>query len=306
MAADSKARLEDIYLPYKPKRRTKAQIAREAGLEPLADQLLAHPGTVPEQAAAGYVDAERGVPDAAAALDGARAILVERFAEDADLIGELREQMWSRGRLVSRVREGREEAGAKFADYFEFAEPFTALPSHRILAMMRGEKEEILDLTMDPGEPPADGPAPSVPSDYATKIARRYDVRDQGRPGDRWLGDTVAWAWRTRISVHLGVDLRMRLWQRAEDEAVVVFAANLRDLLLAAPAGSRSTMGLDPGFRTGVKVAVVDGTGKAVATDTIYPHELKRGGAAVRHPGPARRAGRSPSPRWPGWPRRTG
>ena len=292
MAADSKARLEDIYLPYKPKRRTKAQIAREAGLEPLADQLLAHPGTVPEQAAAGYVDAERGVPDAAAALDGARAILVERFAEDADLIGELREQMWSRGRLVSRVREGREEAGAKFADYFEFAEPFTALPSHRILAMMRGEKEEILDLTMDPGEPPADGPAPSVPSDYATKIARRYDVRDQGRPGDRWLGDTVAWAWRTRISVHLGVNLRMRLWQRAEDEAVVVFAANLRDLLLAAPAGSRSTMGLDPGFRTGVKVAVVDGTGKAVATDTIYPHELKRGGAASAG------SSRAGSPRW--------
>jgi uncharacterized protein len=279
MAADSKARLEDIYLPYKPKRRTKAQIAREAGLEPLADQLLGHPETSPEQAAAEYVDVERGVPDTAAALDGARAILVERFAEDADLIGELREQMWSRGRLVSRVREGREEAGAKFADYFEFAEPFTALPSHRILAMMRGEKEEILDLTMDPGEPPADGLAPSGPSDYATKIARRHDVRDQGRPADRWLGDTVQWAWRTRIAVHLGVDLRMRLWQRAEDEAVAVFAANLRDLLLAAPAGTRPTMGLDPGFRTGVKVAVVDGTGKAVATDTIYPHELRRGGA---------------------------
>ena len=302
MAADSKARLEDIYLPYKPKRRTKAQIAREAGLEPLADQLLTHPETVPEQAAADFVAAERGVPDVAAALDGARAILVERFAEDADLIGELREQMWSRGRLVSRVREGRQEAGAKFADYFEFAEPFTALPSHRILAMMRGEKEEILDLTMDPGEPPADGLAPSAPSDYATKIARRYDVRDQGRPGDRWLGDTVQWAWRTRISVHLGVDLRMRLWQRAEDEAVVVFAANLRDLLLAAPAGSRPTMGLDPGFRTGVKVAVVDETGKAVATDTIYPHELRRGGTG----GPARRDGRNPSPRWPGWPQPTG
>jgi protein Tex len=279
MAADSKARLEDIYLPYKPKRRTRAQVAREAGLEPLADQLLAHPETVPEQAAADYVDAGRGVADVAAALDGARAILVERFGEDADLIGELREQMWSRGRLVSRVREGREEAGAKFAGYFEFAEPFTALPSHRILAMMRGEKEEVLDLTMDPGEPPADGLAPAAPSDYATKIARRYDVADQGRPADRWLGDTVQWAWRTRIAVHLGVDLRMRLWQRAEDEAVAVFAANLRDLLLAAPAGTRATMGLDPGFRTGVKVAVVDGTGKAVATDTIYPHELKRGGA---------------------------
>ena len=287
MAADSKARLEDIYLPYKPKRRTRAQIAREAGLEPLADQLLAHPETAPQQAAADYVDAERGVPDVAAALDGARAILVERFAEDADLIGELREQMWSRGRLVSRVREGREEAGAKYADYFEFAEPFTALPSHRILAMMRGEKEEILDLTMDAGEPPADGLAPPAPSDYATKIARRYDVADQGRPGDRWLGETVQWAWRTRIAVHLGVDLRMRLWQRAEDEAVAVFAANLRDLLLAAPAGTRPTMGLDPGFRTGVKVAVVDGTGKAVATDTIYPHELRRGGA-----------GGAGSPRW--------
>ena len=287
MAADSKARLEDIYLPYKPKRRTRAQVAREAGLEPLADQLLAHPGTVPEQAAADYVGAGRGVADVAAALDGARAILVERFGEDADLIGELREQMWSRGRLVSRVREGREEAGAKFAGYFEFAEPFTALPSHRILAMMRGEKEEVLDLTMDPGEPPADGLAPPAPSDYATKIARRYDVADQGRPADRWLGDTVQWAWRTRIAVHLGVDLRMRLWQRAEDEAVTVFAANLRDLLLAAPAGTRATMGLDPGFRTGVKVAVVDGTGKAVATDTIYPHELKRGGA-----------GGAGSPRW--------
>ena len=227
------------------------------------------------------------MPDVAAALDGARAILVERFAEDADLIGELREQMWSRGRLVSRVREGREEAGAKYADYFEFAEAFTALPSHRILAMMRGEKEEILDLTMDAGEPPADGLAPPAPSDYATKIARRYDVADQGRPGDRWLGDTVQWAWRTRIAVHLGVNLRMRLWQRAEDEAVAVFAANLRDLLLAAPAGTRPTMGLDPGFRTGVKVAVVDGTGKAVATETIFPHELKRGGA-----------GGAGSPRW--------
>ncbi|MGH3120735.1 MAG: Tex family protein, partial [Streptosporangiaceae bacterium] len=302
MAADSKARLEDIYLPYKPKRRTRAQIAREAGLEPLADLLLAHPETGPQRAAADYVDAERGVPDVAAALDGARAILVERFAEDADLIGELREQMWSRGRLVSRVREGREEAGAKFADYFEFAEPFTALPSHRILAMMRGEKEEVLDLTMDPGEPPATGLAPSAPSDYATKIARRYDVHDQGRPGDHWLGETVQWAWRTRIAVHLGVDLRMRLWQRAEDEAVVVFAANLRDLLLAAPAGTRPTMGLDPGFRTGVKVAVLDETGKSVATDTIYPHELRRGGAASAGSSGAGSSGagsgRSGSGRW--------
>jgi uncharacterized protein len=280
MAADSKARLEDIYLPYKPKRRTKAQIAREAGLEPLADELLSGPGHDPQEAAAAYADPARGVADAAAALDGARAILVERFAEDADLIGELRERMWSAGRLVSKVREGKEEAGAKFADYFDFAEPFTRLPSHRILAMFRGEKEEILDLTMDPGEPAPDGDAapgagPALPM-YEAPIARRFGIADRGRPADRWLAETVRWAWRTRILVHLGVDLRMRLWQHAEDEAVRVFAANLRDLLLAAPAGARATMGLDPGFRTGVKVAVVDPTGKVVAAETIYPHEPRR------------------------------
>jgi uncharacterized protein len=269
MAADSKARLEDIYLPYKPKRRTKAQIAREAGLEPLADLLLGDPTTDPATAALSYVDTEKGVADPAAALDGARAILVERFAEDADLIGALRERMWSQGRLVSRVREGRQEAGAKFADYFDFAEPFTSLPSHRILAMFRGEKEEMLDLTMEPEE---DSPV----SSYEPLIAARFGVADQGRPADRWLADTVRWAWRTRILIHLGGDLRTRLWQAAEDEAVRVFAANLRDLLLAAPAGARPTMGLDPGFRTGVKVAVVDATGKVVATGTIYPHEPAR------------------------------
>jgi protein Tex len=268
MAADSKARLEDIYLPYKPKRRTKAQIAREAGLQPLAE-LLGDPSQDPQQAAAAFVDAGRGVPDVTAALDGARAILAEGFAEDADLIGELRELMWSRGRLVSRVRPGAEQAGAKFADYFEFGEPFTALPSHRILAMMRGEKEQILDLTLDPGD---EGPV----SDYETRIARRAGLAAQSGPGDRWLAETVRWAWRTRIAVHLSVDLRMRLWQRAEDEAVAVFGANLRDLLLAAPAGARPVLGLDPGFRTGVKVAVVDGTGKPVATETIYPHEPRR------------------------------
>ncbi|HEY4462213.1 MAG TPA: Tex family protein [Streptosporangiaceae bacterium] len=275
MAADSKARLEDIYLPYKPKRRTKAQIAREAGLEPLADLLFGAPDTDPQQSAVGYINPAAGVADAAAALDGARAILVERFAEDADLIGELRERMWSAGRAVSRVREGREDAGAKFADYFDFAEPFTKLPSHRILALFRGEKEEFLDLTMDPGDEPAAG-APAAISGYEARIARQFGLDDRGRAADRWLAETVRWAWRTRILVHLGVDLRMWLWQRAEDEAVRVFAANLRDLLLAAPAGARTTMGLDPGFRTGVKVAVVDATGKAVATDTIYPHEPRR------------------------------
>ena len=282
MAADSKARLEDIYLPYKPKRRTKAQIAREAGLEPLADGLLADPGRDPQQEAAAYVDAARGVADAAAALDGARAILSERFAEDADLIGVLRERMWSRGRLVSRVRDGQQEAGAKFADYFEFAELFTRLPSHRILALLRGEKEEVLDLELDPGAvtPEADGTF----SDYEAQVAEHFGVADQGLPADRWLADTVRWSWRTRILVRLGVDLRMRLWQGAEEDAVVVFAANLRDLLLAAPAGARTTMGLDPGFRTGVKVAVVDATGKAVTTETIYPHDLKRAAAGGPRP----------------------
>ncbi|MEV7565941.1 Tex family protein [Streptomyces tanashiensis] len=265
-AADTKARLEDIYLPFKPKRRTKAQIAREAGLEPLAEGLLGDPSVEPAAAAAAFVDADKGVADAAAALEGARAILAEKFSEDADLIGELRERMWGRGRLVAKVREGQEEAGAKFADYFDFAEPFTALPSHRVLAMLRGEKEDALSLELEPEEP-TEGP-----SSYEGIVAGRFGVADRGRPGDKWLRDTVRWAWRTRILVHLGIDLRLRLRTAAEDEAVRVFAANLRDLLLAAPAGTRATLGLDPGFRTGVKVAVVDATGKVVATDTIYPH----------------------------------
>ncbi|MFI8766401.1 Tex family protein [Streptomyces sp. NPDC053792] len=265
-AADTKARLEDIYLPFKPKRRTKAQIAREAGLEPLAEGLLADPSVEPAAAAAAFVDGDKGVADAAAALEGARAILAEKFSEDADLIGELRERMWGRGRLVAKVREGQEEAGAKFADYFDFAEPFTALPSHRVLAMLRGEKEDALSLDLEPEEP-TEGP-----SSYEGIVAGRFGVADRGRPGDKWLQDTVRWAWRTRILVHLGIDLRLRLRTAAEDEAVRVFATNLRDLLLAAPAGTRATLGLDPGFRTGVKVAVVDATGKVVATDTIYPH----------------------------------
>ncbi|HEY8454532.1 MAG TPA: Tex family protein [Actinopolymorphaceae bacterium] len=276
MAADTKARLEDIYLPYKPKRRTKAQIAREAGLEPLADALLTDPTCEPHRAARAYVDPDKGVADVAAALDGARAILVERFAEDADLVGELREFVWERGRLTSKVREGREEAGAKFSDYFDATEPLSSLPSHRILAMFRGEKEEVLDLAVDLDET----------SEAEARIARRFGIAGslaaaQDSPAtaterDRWLAETVQWAWRTRIFVHLTIDLRMRLRQNAEDEAVRIFAANLRDLLLAAPAGARPTMGLDPGYRTGVKVAVVDGTGKVVATDAIYPHPPQR------------------------------
>ncbi|WSY11319.1 RNA-binding transcriptional accessory protein [Embleya sp. NBC_00896] len=272
LAADSKARLEDIYLPYKTKRRTKAQIAREAGLEPLALALLGDPSRDPAGEAAAFVDADKGVADAQAALDGARSILVERFAEDADLIGALREKMWTRGRVVAKVRAGKEEAGAKFADYFDFAEPFTKLPSHRILAMFRGEKEDVLDLTLAPSQDEeAEGP-----TEYERSIAHTFGITNRDRPADKWLADTVRWAWRTRILVHLGIDLRGRLRQEAEDEAVRVFAANLRDLLLAAPAGTRATMGLDPGLRTGVKVAVTDDTGKVVATETIYPHEPRR------------------------------
>jgi uncharacterized protein len=272
-AADSKARLEDLYLPYRPKRRTKAQIAREAGLEPLAEALLARPDQSPEQVARRYVEPSKGVSDSTAALEGARAILIERFSEDAMLIGTLREEVWSRGCLGSRVRAGKVETGAKFADYFEFSEPLAKLPSHRILALFRGEKEEVLTLELVP-DPVA--PDRGEPSAFERQIANRFKIADHGRSGDRWLIDTVRLAWRTRILAHIESDLRLRLWQAAEDAAVQVFAGNLRDLLLAAPAGTRPTMGLDPGYRTGVKVAVVTGTGQVAATATIYPHEPQR------------------------------
>src|SRR6266478_2486156 len=272
-AADSKARLEDLYLPYRPKRRTKAQTAREAGLEPLAEALLSRPDQSPEQLACRYVEPSKGVIDSTAALEGARAILIERFAEDATLIGTLREEVWSRGRLCSRVRAGKAEPGAKFTDYFEFSELLAKLPSHRILALFRGEKEEVLALELVP-DPAA--PDRGEPSAFERQIANRFKIADHGRPGDRWLIDTVRLAWRTRILVHIESDLRLRLWQAAEDAAVQVFAGNLRDLLLAAPAGARPTMGLDPGYRTGVKVAVVTETGQVAATTTIYPHEPHR------------------------------
>ena len=257
MLADTKARLEDIYLPFKPKRRTKAQIAREAGHEPVADALFGDPTTDPAK-----FTAEQ--------LDGARAILVERFAEDADLVGELRETMWKRGQVKSGVRKGKEVEGAKFKDYFEFSEPFESLPSHRILAVLRGEKEEVLSLSIDPER---EEPVPGERSVYEGRIARQFGIADRGRPADPWLLDTVRWAWKTKLQVTLGIDTRMRLRQLAEKDAVDIFASNLRDLLLAAPAGTRTTMGLDPGFRTGVKVAVVDNTGKVVATEVIYPHK---------------------------------
>ncbi len=276
LAADNKGRLEDIYLPFKPKRRTKAEIAREAGLEPLSDLLLSEPQNDPKKVAEGFVNPDKQVADAAAALDGARAILVERFAEDADLIGALREQMWSNGLMSSTVRAGKKTEGEKFKDYFEFSEPLHKLPSHRILALFRGEKEEILDLAMQPEAPPATPVPATTPSSYELKIMQRFGISDRVRPADKWLTETTRWAWRTKIQVHLNIDLRARLWAAAEEEGVRVFASNLRDLLLAAPAGARVTMGLDPGYRSGVKTAVVDATGKVVATTTIYPHEPQR------------------------------
>ncbi len=267
LAADTKARVEDIYLPYKPKRRTKAQIAREAGLEPLADQLLADPSSVPEDLAAGFVGAT--VADAAAALDGARHIIVERAAEDAELVGALRERFWENGSVRTRPSSDAAETGPhhqksqKFRDYFDFAEPLATIPSHRVLAVLRGEKEQVLTLSLDGGEDEV----------YLAMVARALGV-DLGSPGAAtpWLANTVGFAWRTRLSVSASVDARVRLRLRAEEDAVAVFAKNLKDLLLAAPAGNRPTLGLDPGFRTGVKVAVVDGTGKVVDTCAIYPH----------------------------------
>ncbi|WP_298357654.1 Tex family protein [Rhodoblastus sp.] len=278
LGADSKARLEDIYLPYKPKRRTKATIAREAGLAPLAAGLLADPGRDPRAEAAQYVDDAKGVKSPEEALEGARAILVEQFSENARLIGTLRENFWTRGRIVSKVRDGKTQDGAKYADYFDFFEPLTKLPSHRILALFRGEKEEILDLALEP-ESAADSAANQEKNGekaYELAVAVSAGIADRGRPADKWLMDCARWAWRTRIKISLAVDLRARLWQNAEEQAVKVFAGNLRDLLLAAPAGPRATMGLDPGFRTGVKVAVVDATGKVVDTANIYPHEPQR------------------------------
>ncbi|MFD7074841.1 Tex family protein [Nocardioides sp. NPDC059952] len=273
LAADTKARLEDIYLPFKPKRRTKAMIARENGLEPLADGLMADPSQDPVVLAEGFLG--ENVADTKAALDGARAILVERFGEDADLIGTLRERMWKQGRLVTRVREGRENdpAAAKFSDYFEFSEAYASLPSHRTLAVLRAEKEEVLDVTLSPY---AEEPEAGVVTDYERSIAARFAIADSGRPADKWLAETVRWAWRTRILFRLELDMRTRIRTAAEEAAIAVFADNLRDLLLAAPAGTRATMGLDPGIRTGVKVAVVDATGKVVDTSTVYPHEPRR------------------------------
>ena len=271
-AADTKQRLEDLYLPYKPKRRTKAQIAREAGLGPLADALLADPGLDPQATAEGYLNPDAGIADTKAALDGARQILIEQFSEDAALLDTLREHLRSQGRIVSRLVDGKAQEGAKFSDWFDFSEPLETVPSHRFLALLRGRNEGVLRLAIElpePVEPGQMGPC-------ERRIAAHVGLRDQGRPADAWLLESARWAWTVKISVHLELELMNAARERAEEEAIAVFARNLKDLLLAAPAGPRATLGLDPGLRTGVKVAVVDATGKVLATDTIYPHEPRR------------------------------
>ena len=270
-AADSKARLEDLYLPYKPKRRTRAQIAREAGLEPLANGLLADPAQVPEAFAAGFVEAEKGVADVKAALDGARAILMERWGEDPALVGEMRIWLGEVGVIRARVAEGKQEAGAKYRDYFEHSELLARIPSHRLLALFRARKEEILYLDLDPGK---DAEAGHLYGDG--RVALHAGVSEQGRAADRWLLDSARMTWRAKLHLHLLLDLFSQARDRAEAEAIAIFGDNLKDLLLAAPAGARTVMGLDPGIRTGVKVVVVDRTGKLVANDTIYPHEPRK------------------------------
>ncbi|MFC3550214.1 Tex family protein [Lysobacter cavernae] len=269
-AADSKARLEDLYLPYKPKRRTKAQIAREAGLEPLADGLLADPMHVPEEFAAGFIDADKGIADTKAALDGARAILMERWGEDATLVGELRGWLAEVGVIRARVAEGKEAAGEKFRDYFDHAEPLAKIPSHRLLALFRGRREEFLFLDLDPG---SDAEAGHLQGEG--RVAHHAGIKAQGRPADKWLLDSCRLTWKAKLHLHLLLDLFGQAREKAEAEAIAVFGDNLKDLLLAAPAGPKAVLGLDPGLRTGVKVAVVDQTGKLVATDTIYPHVPK-------------------------------
>ncbi|MDR2113140.1 MAG: RNA-binding transcriptional accessory protein, partial [Candidatus Accumulibacter sp.] len=275
-AAETKQALEDLYLPYKPKRRTKAQIAREAGLEPLAEALLADPSLTPEDEAEKYLNADAGFAEVKAVLDGARQILMERFSEDAALLGRLREYLAEHGVVRSTVVEGKESEGVKFRDYFDYSEPLGAVPSHRALALLRGRNEGALQvaLALDSELDEANKPADHNPCE--ARVAKHFGIAGQGRPADKWLADTVRWTWRIKLFPHLEGDLMNALRERAEDEAIRVFGANLHDLLLAAPAGPRATMGIDPGIRTGCKVAVVDATGKLLDTATIYPHEPRR------------------------------
>jgi uncharacterized protein len=278
-AASSKQNLEDLYLPYKPKRRSKALIAREAGLGPLASALLADPTLTPEAEAQAYLNAEAGFADIKSVLDGARQILMEQFAEDAALLGALRDYLSTHGVVQSSVVEGKENEGAKFRDYFDYSEALGEIPSHRALALFRGRNEGVLQLALLLDcelEDEKSGKRASGPNPCEARIAARASIADRSRPGDKWLLDTVRWTWRIKVFLHLELELMSSLRERAEEEAIRVFGANLHDLLLAAPAGRHATMGLDPGLRTGVKVAVVDATGKLLDTATIYPHEPRR------------------------------
>ena len=274
-AAETKQRLEDLYLPYKPKRQSKAQIARDAGLAPLAESLLADPNLSPEGEAERYLNGEAGFADLRSVLDGARQILMERFSEDAGLLGELRAYLEAHGCVRSTVVAGKESEAAKFQDYFAYAEAILAIPSHRALALFRGRNEGMLQLALGLDSEGA-GKAGGAIDPGAARIARRFGIADQGRPADGWLAETVRWTWRIKVSTQLERELMNGLRERAEAEAIRVFGANLHDLLLAAPAGKHATMGLDPGLRTGVKVAVVDATGKLLDSATIYPHEPRR------------------------------
>jgi Transcriptional accessory protein len=269
-AADTKARLEDLYLPFKPRRRTKAQIAREAGLEPLALSLWEDPGQAPESLAKNFIQADKGITDIDAALEGAKQILMERFAEDADLVGQLRDYLWQQGILRTRLLEENHPEAPRFRDYFQYQEPVARIPSHRALALFRAQKLGILalDLVVDE-EVPAPTPA-------ERRIAARFGIRPNGRPGDPWLQEVVRWTWKIKLFTRLDLDLKTRLRQAAEEAAINVFAANLKDLLLSAPAGDHAILGLDPGLRTGVKVALIDATGKVLASDTIYPHPPRK------------------------------
>jgi len=291
MLAEDKTRLEDLYLPYKLKRRTKAQIALEAGLEPLANDLLQNPSLDPEIEAAKYIKEaftseqgeNPGVLDTKAALEGARQILMERFAEDATLVQSLRAYLQDHGVVESKVIAGKEQEGEKFADYFDYSEPIMAIPSHRALALFRGRREQMLmvNLRLDSEEEKPKWDAPHNPCE--SRIANHFKIKNDGRPADQWLSETVRWTWRIKCSLHLESELMSALRERSETEAINVFARNLKALLLAAPAGPRVTIGLDPGMRTGVKVAVVDATGKVVDTEVIYPHQPKNDWAGSLH-----------------------
>ena len=267
-AAETKTLLEDLYLPFKPKRRTKAQIAREAGLEPLTQDILENRHISPEELAAQYVNTEKGVADVIAALEGARQIIMEELSENAPLLADLREQVWQQGMMHAKVVKGKESEAAKFKDYFDFREPLQKMPSHRILAMLRGHNEECLTLNLQPAQDEKVGHELCV-----QKVSRQLNINDNSQPANIWLAETARLAWKSKLFTRLGLDLKSQLREAAETEAIKVFAHNLRDLLLASPAGAKVTMGLDPGIRTGVKVAIVDKTGKVVATDTIYPHQ---------------------------------